>query len=264
MKKIFYSYDLKIIGIIFMVIDHVNTYLGSYLGLPTWIGFLGRFVAPLFVFMMVEGFHYTRSRKKYFLRLLGGGLLMYAINISFNLLTRSSFEDPYGQFDIFLLLAGHNIFMTLALLFAFIWAIDIMRKNQGTKLKYFSYSLVIVLLLPFILLSEGGPYELVLVLIFYFFRGRWAKISAGIITFSLLLLTWSFVGYFTGSAVGTLYQVLSFSNEFMIITVLPFIYLYNGQRGGSGAQWQRDLFYYFYPAHLLILYILRYALVGVV
>ncbi|MFK4967966.1 TraX family protein [Lactococcus garvieae] len=149
MKKIFSSYDLKIIGIIFMVIDHVNTYLGSYLGLPTWIGFLGRFVAPLFVFMMVEGFHYTRSRKKYFLRLLGGGLLMYAINISFNLLTRSSFEDPSGQFDIFLLLAGHNIFMTLALLFAFIWAIDIMRKNQGTKLKYFSYSLVIVLLLVF-------------------------------------------------------------------------------------------------------------------
>lgn len=172
MKKIFSSYDLKIIGIVFMVIDHINIYLGSYLGLPTWIGFLGRFVAPLFVFMMVEGFHYTRSRKKYFLRLLGGGLLMYAINISFNLLTRSSFEDPYGQFDIFLLLAGQNIFMTLALLFALIWAIDIIRKNQGTKLKCFSYSLVIILLLPLILLSEGGPYELVLVLIFYFFRRR--------------------------------------------------------------------------------------------
>lgn len=61
MKKIFSSYDLKIIGIVFMVIDHINIYLGSYLGLPTWIGFLGRFVAPLFVFMMVEGFHYTRS-----------------------------------------------------------------------------------------------------------------------------------------------------------------------------------------------------------
>ena len=49
-----------------MVIDHINIYLGSYLGLPTWIGFLGRFVAPLFVFMMVEGFHYTRSRKNIF------------------------------------------------------------------------------------------------------------------------------------------------------------------------------------------------------
>lgn len=39
MKKIFSSYDLKIIGIVFMVIDHINIYLGSYLGLPTWIGF---------------------------------------------------------------------------------------------------------------------------------------------------------------------------------------------------------------------------------
>lgn len=42
----------------------------------------------------------------------------------------------------------------------------------------------------------------------------------------------------------------------MMITVLPFIYLYNGQRGGSGQKWQKNLFYYFYPIHLIIIYIL--------
>ena len=113
-------------------------------------------------------------------------------------------------------------------------------------------------------MSEGGPYELVLVLIFYFSEEDGQKFQQGLLllVFFCLYGVWWAILQAVQQARFTI--VLSFSNEFMMITVLPFIYLYNGQRGGNGAQWQRDLFYYFYPAHLLILYILRYALVGVV
>ena len=58
------SFNLKIIAIIFMTIDHINTSLGRFLHLPLWISLLGRFVAPLFVFFLVEGYFYTKNKMK--------------------------------------------------------------------------------------------------------------------------------------------------------------------------------------------------------
>jgi hypothetical protein len=264
MKKIFSGFTLKIIGIIFMVIDHVATYLGSFLHIPLWVSLLGRFVAPLFVFLMVEGFFYTRSKKKYFMRMFIGGVAMYGINIVHNLLTKSNFNNPVtNQFDIYILLDGQNIFITLAFLFAFIWLLENLRIKVFSKVQAIGAVLVLITLIPCILFSEGGPYELVIALIFYLFRGNMKKITIGISLFSLLLLLNTISGYMNNEGLGTLYQNLTFNNEFMIITVLPFIYLYNGKRGGNGAKWQKNLFYYFYPIHLIIIYLLRDIFAGI-
>lgn len=51
--------------------------------------------------------------------------------------------------------------------------------------------------------------------------------------------------FFQIPGMGTLYQVLTVSNQYLMVSVLPFIYWYNGQRGGSGARWQKELFYFF-------------------
>ena len=54
-----------------------------------------------------------------------------------------------------------------------------------------------------------------------------------------------------------LYSALTFDSEWMMISVLPFIWLYNGQRGKKS--WITKYFFYIiYPAHLWILMILRY------
>ncbi|MHC5373066.1 TraX family protein [Enterococcus sp. LJL120] len=264
MQKFLSGFDLKIIGIIFMVIDHVNSYLGNFLGWPLWVSLLGRFVAPLFVFMLVEGFQHTSNRQRYFLRLFIGGIGMYGINIAHNLITQTSFVNPYtGEFDVFLLLQGQNIFMTLALLFALIWLLETILKKGLSWQKRILLSFVLILILPFLLFSEGGPYELVMALIFYFFRGQFGKIAIGVSLFSGLLLAHGIFNFLSLPDMGSLYQVLTFDNEFMMITVLPFIYFYNGQRGGSGAVWQRNLFYYFYPLHLIIIYVLRDILMAI-
>ena len=263
-KVVLSSFTLKIIAIIFMVIDHVNSYLGEFLHLPAWTSLLGRFVAPLFVFFLIEGYFYTKNKTKYFSRLFVGGILMYAINISHNLLTKDTFNHPItGEFDVFQLIQGQNIFMTLAFIMLFIWLIDSMRVKQlDLKQKLFC-SIAIVLLISFILMSEGGMYEIVVALIFYFFRGNFKRIAISMTIFCGLLLGKTLFTYFTVTGIGTLYQLLTFSNEFMMISVLPFIYLYNGQRGGSNKVWQKELFYYFYPVHLIIIYLLRDYLSGV-
>ena len=74
--QILSSFWLKVIAMIFMVVDHVGVFLESY-------GFgndamqtaarvcriLGRIAFPLFIFMLAEGMRHTRSPKKYLLRI---------------------------------------------------------------------------------------------------------------------------------------------------------------------------------------------------
>ncbi|MHC5372247.1 TraX family protein [Enterococcus sp. LJL120] len=257
MGKKLSGFSLKIIALFFMVVDHVTTYLGPALGIPAWFSLLGRFVAPLFVFFMVEAYFYTRNKKKYFIRLFVAGILMHLINIIRNILIGTSFENPYtGDFDVFSLLQGQNIFMTLALLFAFIWALDRLLHSTGSKIG--NILVLVVLFIP-ILISEGGAYEIVIGIIFYLFRGNFKRISIGIIAFSLLLFS-SMVFTYLQDYPGTFYSLITFDNEFMIFSVLPFIYLYNGKKGGSGKKWEKNLFYYFYPAHLIVIYALQYFL----
>ena len=44
-----------------MVIDHI--YKTFMIVFPIWLNILGRFVAPVFAYLMVDGFHHTRSEK---------------------------------------------------------------------------------------------------------------------------------------------------------------------------------------------------------
>ena len=77
MKRGLDVFKLKLISLVFMITDHVYSYLnGPVHGYqaealwPQWIPLLTRFVSPLFLYLMIEGFYHTRSRKKYLTRLL--------------------------------------------------------------------------------------------------------------------------------------------------------------------------------------------------
>ena len=66
-KKISLStFDLKMIAVILMLIDHVGEFFPK---MPIWFRYLGRISAPLFFFCMTWGMDYTKSR---FPQLTGG------------------------------------------------------------------------------------------------------------------------------------------------------------------------------------------------
>lgn len=69
------SFQLKIFAMILMVFDHLASYIP---GMPVWFNFIGRIVAPIFFFFLVEGFFNTRSREKYAARLFAWSLVMFA------------------------------------------------------------------------------------------------------------------------------------------------------------------------------------------
>ena len=67
------TFQLKLLALIFMVIDHIGAFIP---GTPIWFRYIGRLSAPLFLFCLVWGMEYTRNRTKYILRLFGAAIGM--------------------------------------------------------------------------------------------------------------------------------------------------------------------------------------------
>lgn len=65
------SFQLKVLGITLMVVDHIHQ-MFYFVGVPLWFTMIGRLVAPIFLFLSVEGFTHTCSKKRYMTTLLIG------------------------------------------------------------------------------------------------------------------------------------------------------------------------------------------------
>lgn len=132
------------------------------------------------------------------------------------------------------------------------WSLELFREN---KHKIY-YLILAIVLLAASLIFEGGVYLWPAgSTIFYFSYHKPTAQSIGIFVWCLLLFIKAVM---TGIQTKTgLYSALTFDSEWMMISVLPFIWLYNGQRGKKS--WITKYFFYIiYPAHLWILMILRY------
>ena len=131
------------------------------------------------------------------------------------------------------------------------WSLELFREN---KHKIY-YLILAIVLLAASLIFEGGVYLWPVLLIFYFGYHKPTAQSIGIFVWCLLLFIKAVMTEIQTKTV--LYSALTFDSEWMMISVLPFIWLYNGQRGKKS--WITKYFFYIiYPAHLWILMILRY------
>ena len=249
MEKGLDAYKLKIIALLFMILDHIHSHLWLYGSMPQWISLVTRFVSPLFLYLMIEGFYHTRSRAKYLLRLSVAALIMLAGNVAINLYFHNVNPNT-GKYSYFRLTGPNNIFLTLALLFALIWCLENI-KQRNHIVRNVLVAVIVVYLCPF---SEGGLYMLPVAVIMWFFHEKKALQCIGIGAFGLLLLAHTLVT-FTGAC--SLYSQLCFDNEWGMILVIPFILLYNGKRGKNTA-FSKYLFYVIYPVHIWILVIMNF------
>lgn len=233
------GFQLKIIALVLMLLDHL--YFAFPEVFPTWIHPLSRVVAPIFAYLMVEGFFYTRNRFKYNLRLCGWALFMEAGN---RILSMVLVSKEVG--------VHNNIFMTLALGLTLLNLIELVKKNNGFK--KIGLIVVTLLLLPLTILVEGGIALIPFILVTYFFRGNMKKTVIGYTVLSLILFKMDFVWY--GNIKETI-DMLMFNSDFLLILAVPFILAYNGERGLNN-KFSKYLFYVFYPLHLWGLAILQF------
>lgn len=241
------AFQLKLFMALLMVFDHLGKIPGLLSG--EWEGIfhaLTRCVAVWFAFAAVEGFRYTRSRLLYNLRLFFWAMIMFVGNTILNLLFHSKGVQIYN-----------NIFLTLACgVLALILFFGISPNDDPINIKRqpirFILGIVVCLLAGFV--TEGGMVIIPFMLITYTCREKkkLRNLLYGIL--AIVLFCMSIQIYPTWS--DTLLMMF-YNSDWLFITVLPFISLYNGERGPV-TKWSKYFFYIFYPAHLWLITCIAY------
>ncbi|CEN82273.1 MAG: TraX family protein [Paeniclostridium sordellii] len=225
--KLFSNFTLKIMAIIFMAMDHIYTYMNVALNnqVPIWFGYLGKLAAPIFFYLIVEGFYHTRSKNKYMQRIFSMGILMIIVDLLFKI--------------------HNNIFLSLGFAIAMLSMIEQVKLSQkGSKKRIIN----IILAISFGVLglfTEASLYGVGMVLIFYFLREKKVTMILTYIVFSLAGII-GFIGpNFIEAAFLWDYQWM------MVFAIIP-ILMYNGKLGISN-KFIKWMFYWFYPIHLIII-----------
>ena len=223
---------IKYIAIVAMLIDHIAwTFVpfGSVLG--QFMHIIGRITAPTMCYFIAEGYYHTRNVKKYAIRLGIFALISHCPFILFEC----------GKPFVFELRTSVIYSLFLGLIALWIWD-----KVQNETLKVISIVCICVLAMP----GDWMCCAILWVLAYGANRGNFKKqvlwfsvVSIGMVLFMCI-----------SNVIFTNGQKPFYSQLFQlgVFLSLPFISLYNGQRGKSG-KFNKWLFYIFYPAHLLII-----------
>lgn len=277
------SYQIKLIALIIMTIDHIGAYgydipaIGA-LYIPLRI--VGRIAAPLFLLMVVESARYTRNRPGFLVRLylagVGAGLFTAATNFLF--------RDTVGIFS------PGNILFTLLYTVLYIHLVDGLInaiKEKNARDLTFCISGIAATMIPILLFSwtygahswipdtikpqyhqllrdlfdsfivspTNIEYSLLFVLMgvaFYFIRDKRMRCVLFVI-FCAVSYAGSMLRF--SAYLWPMNGLFSYTQSLMILA-LPFIMLYNGKRGREN----KVFFYVFYPVHRYLIRVAVYLL----
>ena len=218
-KGVLTSFHLKLIAILSMTIDHVGAALfpNANIGSFEYMRVLGRLAFPIFCFLIVEGFFYTRNIKKYLVRLF---LFAFISELPFDLLFNRT-----GN-----LWAMQNIFFTLFLGLIAIYAIDVTRIKRGQNTFAITSILVAVGVVAHFANVDYAELGIIYIVTFYLYRGRNLQIFLILVVLNLLFCGANNIQMFSALAV-------------------PIIACYNGKLGPK----VKYLFYAYYPLHLAMI-----------
>ena len=226
------SFFLKLLAGVFLLLGHIYTFID---GMPEWFRFVGILAMPIFLFCSVEGFYYTRSRKKYLDRLLWGAIILLIGTHIFEWMLK--IKMPLNE----------NLFFTLVLGVILMNSIEFIRSSNGSGES-------ILMLVGTVIISIFFEYSFIpicLVLIFYFFRQRKRLMAA---TYSIFILVVTLIVNFEGIINCGIGYLLSNPNWMMILSIIP-ILMYKGKKGVK-SKIAKYGFYVLYPVHIWILYLL--------
>lgn len=234
MSKGLNSNQLKLIAIIAMTLDHLAwTAYSGYARIPSviLIHLIGRIAAPIMWFFIAEGYHHTRNVHKYTLRLF---LLALISHFAYNF----CFEIPFLPLQT-------SLFNQTSVIWSLAWGLVLLRINDCSQCKSWQKLLLTLLICVITFPSDWSCIAAMAILFIGANRGNF-KAQMGWIMFWTVLYS---LVYFL--FLDPLYAFVQLGT----CLSLPFLRMYNGQRGtckGIGR-----LFYIYYPAHLVLCGILR-------
>lgn len=244
------GYWLKMIAVITMLIDHSAAAILERIlvQMPSWapvtvgnweqwyrldllLRGIGRMAFPIYCFLLVEGFHYTHSRRKYAARLF-----------VFALISEVPFDMALNQ--SVLELSYNNVFFTLFLGLLVIMAADwVMERFSSDNLTSEIGRIILLVVIgmvgcalaSYVISCDYGASGVIAIYIMYLLR---SKRELG---FALAVVS---LGVFSGEL------------ELLALLMLIPLHFYNGTRGKQ----HKYFFYAFYPLHLLLLALIAWGL----
>ena len=272
MKKGLDGTRLKTVALVLMVLDHIHYFFEFTGWVPIWFNMLGRLSAPLFLFCTVEGFAHTHDRKRYVLRIWAIGTAMAALE--FFMIYAGAFRRGDGFYP------QNAIFQDLVLLCVIWQGIDWLREKKIAK---GAAAIAAVLCWPYMVMAflllfpqvQDMPIASAVVAFLMtsplpmwtaVTDGSWGFLLGGVLLYALRghrpvqlgvwalnALLWDLVLPFAmvhAQADFVWTQMFTDYYEWFGVAAAVLMGLYNGRRGSGHKQ----LFYWFYPAHIYLLY----------
>ena len=233
------SASLHWMAMAFMLCDHL---WGTVVPGNDWLTCIGRLTFPIFAFLLVEGYFHTHNLKKYM-----GRLLVFALisEIPFNLAMSGRLFYPVHQNVLF------SFLISLALVH---WNHTARGKGRVRQILVGAASVFLGYIVGLLTMVDYYHAGILTVLAFYFFRGKdwWQRLGQ-------LACLWYINMELLG---GYGYQLQLFGREFFLVrqgfallALIP-IWLYRGNPG-SKSKLLQIFNYAFYPAHLLVLGLIK-------
>lgn len=245
---------LKLLAMATMLVDHVGYRLA---GNPMWMRVIGRTAFILYAFMMAESCFQLRDKPK--------RLLFHGVKLALLVLITEVPHDLFAR-GVTLEWGTQNVILTLLLGFLALTACGLLHgKNTAGKTAAVAASILICAAAAFLAWLTKAEYScagVVLIVLFYLYLRRademslLARVAAliGVFAAYFAIYTWNYAGFGSWAAIA---RVLSRQRWWYLGMALPLIpiALYNRKRGPNG-RWFSVVYSLFYPAHMLVLYLL--------
>lgn len=231
-KKGLSSDALKLIAVIAMVIDHIAWLFipfGSIAGQIMHV--IGRLTAPIMCFMIAEGYYKTSNVKKYAQRL---GIFALLSHI------------PYTYFHT----GRFEIISTTSVIFTLFMGLIALIIRDSTKYETSVKNIIILLICLVSMIGDWGGIAVVWIIIF---GSRHYSVKTQMQYFCISTAVMIVLNIIFNAVNGCWYNNLF---QLGIFLAVPLLMHYNEiRRSGKSYKW---FFYIFYPAHLLLLTVIRY------
>lgn len=240
MEKKLNSNHLKLIAIIAMTVDHAaDLIFPGFQSHPVALvlHIIGRLTAPIMWFFVCEGFFYTKNLRKYLLRM---GIFAVVSHFAYCF-----------AFGINMVPFSSGVFNQTSVIWPLFWAIvALWLLNSATMFKPWQKFLLLMLINLITFPADWSCIAVMAIVFMYSNRGNLKK-QIGWMMFWVVI--YAVVSFF---CVDKLYAVVQLG----VILVYPLLSQYNGQKGK--ANWMKWLFYLYYPAHLIIVGVIRLLVYG--
>lgn len=234
---------IKYIAMFTMLLNHIaNIFLNPGTFLFTFLVDIGYFTAPVMCWFLVEGYHYTHSKIRY-----GARLALFAVISEFPFCL--AFSEVYNGEHI-ISFCGFNMIFTLFLCFCILLAEEYFLNR--------SLSFICIIILIIIsLFSDWALIAPVFTLMFSHARGDRVRTKKAFLTGALIFAIMNLNPGYSGNTFFTSLALAVFSSCGILAAGFVIIHMYNGKRISGWRTFSKWFFYLFYPAHLMVLGLIR-------